>query len=405
RARLELAVLCRGGLLTFRCPLSKLALLIGIGYWFSPLDFIPNRLPYIGYLDQIGFVVAGVLLARLLIPVALSAAIKSRRPPPALLRPFTVVFCHCPKTAGTSLFRALSDRLGYRASYLMRRQRPDLAHLQRRGFALVSGHAPFGHYRDAGAINAETRFITFFREPRAVLLSRFAHVLRHRNSFRGARQFFEVDLARRSIGMTSPEALHLFLEHHRIFDASDADNPQTRFAANHFCGPLEESHFEAAKASFAAMDLVGCTERFEDSLQLLASRLGWTSLSYHRLNVSEQRQRVSADAGINAALDQHLGFDHRLIAWAGARFDQEYAAMIADCAAHGRAPPNIQCLEAEPPYRALRHRISAACTLLLDDWLWWLGAKGAALRQRLPAPRSPGGSLTPLARADGPDHS
>jgi hypothetical protein len=255
--------------------------------------------------------------------------VRARRPPPAVARPFIIVFCHCPKTAGTSLFRALSDRLGYRASYLMRRQRPDLAHLQRRGFAFVSGHAPYGHYWDAGAVNGTTRFVTFYREPRAVLLSRFAHVLRHRRDIPAARRFFEVELPARGIAMTAPEAVHLFLERYREFDASDADNPQTRFAANCPSGPLDDAHLEQAKATFAAMDLVGCTERFEESLMLLAHRFGWPELRYHRLNVSHPRQKAEEDPALLAALDRHLTFDHRLIAWAAERFEADLAALQA----------------------------------------------------------------------------
>ena len=400
QTRIEAHILCRAALFSRRCVLSKLAFLIGVGYWFGPVDLIPNRLPYIGYLDQIGFLVAGVLVARALTPFAQAAIIKASRPRPPLAKPFTLVFCHCPKTAGTSLFRALSDKLGYRASYLMRRQKPDLAHLQQRGFALVSGHAPYGHYRDAGAINQRTRFITFCRSPRAVLLSRFAHALRHRRDSHAARQFFEVDLPQRGIEQTSPQALHLFFENYHLFDGHDADNPQTRFAANLPKGPLDESHLEEAKANLSAMDLVGCTEVFDQSLQLLAYRLGWRELPYHRLNVSESKGRVSADSALDAALDRHLTFDHRLVAWAKARFEQDYAEMVAACAAQGRPLPKVIHLEAEPPYRAFRHRISAACTMLFDDWRWWLGATWTARRQRRLARRaSPAFTTSPLAPA------
>lgn len=401
RIRLESALLCRAAVFSRVCPLSKLAILLGAGYWFGPVDLIPNRLPYIGYLDQIGILAAGLVAARALIPTGRASVIKATRPPPSLIRPFTLVFCHCPKTAGTSLFRALSDRLGYRRSYLMRRRRPDLTHLQHRGFALVSGHAPYGHYRDAGAVNARTRFITFFRAPRSVLLSRFAHALRHRRDSQASRQFFE-ELGQRGIEMTSPEALRLFLDNHRLFDGSDADNPQTRFAANRFTGPLDDGDLEEAKANFAAMELAGCTERFEDSLQLLAYRLGWRELSYHRLNVSESKGRVSADPVLDAALDRHLAYDHQLIAWAKARFEQDYAAMRAACAAQGRALPRIIQLEADPPYRAFRHRLGAACTLLLDDWQWWLGAKWAAPQRQHRFLRQPSAAapLSPLAGAD-----
>jgi hypothetical protein len=43
--------------------LSKLILLIGLAYPFTPVDLIPNRIPVVGYLDQVGFVLGGIALA------------------------------------------------------------------------------------------------------------------------------------------------------------------------------------------------------------------------------------------------------------------------------------------------------------------------------------------------------
>lgn len=395
RSRVELSVI--SGLILFspNCAAAKLAALIGPAYWLAPLDLIPNSLPYIGYLDQTGFLVGGLVLARNLVPEARMRALRDRLPPPVLGAPVTLVFCHCPKTAGTSLFRALSHRLGYRTSYLMRRSRPDLALLRQRGFTFVAGHAPYGHYREAGAHDARTCFLTFYREPRAVLLSRFAHMLRHRNDHQATRQFFEVELAARGLSKTAPEALRLFLGRYQEFDASEADNPQTRFAANHFFGPLEPAHLERAIETFAAMELVGCTERFEDSLRLLAYRLGWSRLSYHRLNVSNAGERIPMTPALAAELDQHLAMDHQLVAWAQARFERDYAAMVADCAAQGRPLPEIELLDAEPPFRSPRNRLAAASTLLLDDWRWWLGMRWEARRRSLATTvsisRQPGG--------------
>jgi hypothetical protein len=387
RGAVEATILGRVAVMSLSCPWSKIAIIVGIGYCFGPIDLIPNRIPYFGYLDQIGFVVCGVLLARLLVPAPKVEGVRAKHPAPRLGRSQTIVFCHCPKTAGTSLFRALSDRLGYRTSYLMRRRRPDLGLLQQRGFALVSGHAPYGHYVQDGAVTSATRFITFYREPRAVILSHFAHVLRHRYEMRSARILFDIDLPRLGHALTSAAAVRLFMERYREFDGWDADNPQTRFAANHMRGPLDASHLAQAKATFAAMDLTGCAERFEDSLMLLAHRFDWPGLAYHRLNVSSARQKPQDDPSLFAELDRHLEFDHALIDWANARFQAELDAMCAQRAAAGQVLPEILLQAEEPPYRAWRHRMAAATTLLLDDWLWWLGSKQAAARRRLVASR------------------
>jgi protein-tyrosine sulfotransferase len=48
--------------------LSKLAVLVGVGYLFIPLDLIPDRTPYIGHLDETTFVLGGFIAGRLLAP-------------------------------------------------------------------------------------------------------------------------------------------------------------------------------------------------------------------------------------------------------------------------------------------------------------------------------------------------
>jgi Protein of unknown function (DUF1232) len=69
---------------------SKLVLLIGLAYWLGPIDLIPNSLPIIGYLDQVGFVVVGIALAYLLLPADASSTPSRAEyvwlPPPSALR-------------------------------------------------------------------------------------------------------------------------------------------------------------------------------------------------------------------------------------------------------------------------------------------------------------------------------
>ena len=50
------------------CFLSRLALAIGIGYWIAPWQLIPDQVPLFGYSDNVMFVLAGLVAARLLIP-------------------------------------------------------------------------------------------------------------------------------------------------------------------------------------------------------------------------------------------------------------------------------------------------------------------------------------------------
>ncbi len=67
------ALTCRG------CFVSKIVFAAGAGYMFGPWDLIPNRLPVIGYSDQAGFLIAGLLLARFFIPVEFDVALAGRR--------------------------------------------------------------------------------------------------------------------------------------------------------------------------------------------------------------------------------------------------------------------------------------------------------------------------------------
>ncbi len=48
--------------------LAKAILLVGLAYPFGPIDLIPNRIPIIGYADQVAFVLGGIALSYLLLP-------------------------------------------------------------------------------------------------------------------------------------------------------------------------------------------------------------------------------------------------------------------------------------------------------------------------------------------------
>jgi uncharacterized membrane protein YkvA (DUF1232 family) len=51
-----------------RCYVSKIVLLLGLAYPLGPIDVVPNRLPLIGYVDQIACVLGSVALSYLLLP-------------------------------------------------------------------------------------------------------------------------------------------------------------------------------------------------------------------------------------------------------------------------------------------------------------------------------------------------
>ena len=65
-----------------RCGwLSKLAVLVGIGYLFVPWDIISDRTPYIGHLDEATFLLGGLAVGGLLAPDTMSVFGQPGRPP------------------------------------------------------------------------------------------------------------------------------------------------------------------------------------------------------------------------------------------------------------------------------------------------------------------------------------
>jgi Protein of unknown function (DUF1232)/Sulfotransferase domain len=73
RIRRELRIF-RWALLDWRiCLASKAVLLLGVAYLFVPIDIIPDRIPVLGHLDELGFVLFGFAGSRRLVPADLVA--------------------------------------------------------------------------------------------------------------------------------------------------------------------------------------------------------------------------------------------------------------------------------------------------------------------------------------------
>ena len=72
---------CRLVAITWRsskCLPSRVALSLGVGSALAPWDLIPDRIPVLGYLDELSFIVLGLAIARLLIPPRLEHHVARR---------------------------------------------------------------------------------------------------------------------------------------------------------------------------------------------------------------------------------------------------------------------------------------------------------------------------------------
>ena len=298
-----------------------------------------------------------------------------------------LVFCHCPKTAGTSLFRAISLIHGPRHSYLAKRERPNVAALSARGITFVGGHVPYRHYAeqtDTAGVDG-LQFVTFVRDPIALTLSLYQHCRQHRYNWRAATQFFDVELRSRGIATNDPEAVRLFLSRCVELTGMRWDDFQVRFAVDKAAGALEESDLAVARRNLAAMDVVGVTESFEESLRLIAIRFGWPSVTYSRYGVQAEAMQRFDDLELIEEIEARCAMDRALVAWAKDRFIAALAEANASCASRDVAAPKI--LYSPAPRRFgvawARAWLAVASTWTRDDWRWWYELKSAALGNQL----------------------
>jgi uncharacterized membrane protein YkvA (DUF1232 family) len=294
-----------------------------------------------------------------------------------------LVFCHCPKTAGTSLFRAISTIHGLKHSYLAKRERPSVAALRARGVTFVAGHVSYAQYAEqADAAGPDgLQFITFVRDPIHLTLSLYQHCTQHRHIWRPATRFFDVELPSRGIANNEPQAVRLFLARCNELTGIRWDNFQVRFAVNKSAGELDRSDLEAATRNLAAMDVVGITESFEESLRLIATRFGWQSIEYSRYGAAPDEPLPLPDPDLLQEIEAHCAMDRALVAWAQDRFETELATVSTASTRLAAPAPRVIYSAAHRRFSTgwVRAWIAMARMWTRDDWRWWCEIKAVAL--------------------------
>jgi len=205
-----------------------------------------------------------------------------------------LVFLHVPKASGTTLASVIERQYPAGTVYRSANTEPSAVAeaISRRDSAArplrcVMGHMLFGLHR---YLDEPTTYITMLRQPARRLLSHYAYVRR-----------------------TPGHYLHAVVVEQRLtFDeyvasglSSELNDGQVRLLCGRedaeavAYGRVPEEMLEEAVANLRTYFLaVGVTERFDASVLLFQTLLGWTAVEYEAQNTSE---RAAVTAGVSEA--------------------------------------------------------------------------------------------------------
>jgi hypothetical protein len=232
--------------------------------------------------------------------------------------PYSIIFLHIPKTAGTTLYRIMDRHYQKKSIYTIWQdgtldEFKQLNEARRSHIRLLRGH--FGLGLDE-LLRGPTAYFTFLREPIERVISYYHYVRRSPGHY-----CYEQVTSRR---MSLKEFVESRLD-------PMVDNAQTRLLSGLATG--QEIPFgqcppdllERARQNLHdRMTVIGLTEKFDQTLLLLKQTFGWNKLLYAPQNVSTDAGGRSAVEG--AARDVILAvnqLDVELYRYAQTLFDEQ----------------------------------------------------------------------------------
>jgi tetratricopeptide (TPR) repeat protein len=224
---------------------------------------------------------------------------------PSASAPRPHVFVHIPKTAGLAVNDILdrNEAPGGLAHYWDDVPDADLPRLRTAG--TISGHFPWGLHARLGR---PCTYVTFLREPLERLLSHYAY---HRDN--------------------PGDPWHHVAATSSIVEWADrmpnAQNVQVQLVAGRRGAPTVDT-LKTAMRNLPGFAVVGLTGRFEESVVVMARRLGLARP--HARVVNEGRSRIYPETlprSTRRALDKHIALDRELYALAEEIFAERLAAL------------------------------------------------------------------------------
>lgn len=215
-----------------------------------------------------------------------------------------LIHLHIPKTAGVTL-RQIVDRQ-YPPNAILTLQTPETEHWpelhalridQEQTVSLIRGHFSYGIHT---LLQRPVRYFTLLRDPVERIISLYYYGLEGRSKWIHERI--------RQDNMT--------LADFAAGDFPQTNNHQTRLiSGDPEGGP--ESLSRAMENLECHFDVVGVSERFDETLLLLRKLLGWKNVHYYRRNVTRNRpDRSAVDNSVIRNIEQRNELDLQLYAFA-----------------------------------------------------------------------------------------
>jgi hypothetical protein len=224
-----------------------------------------------------------------------------------------LIFLHIPKAAGSTLHPVLERHYSKHALHTIHRAE-DFKHLpadELRRIRLLKGHMPFGLHE---YLTGRSRYITLLRHPAERVVSHYYYVKRR------PPHYLHHHIAN---GMSLAEFAGAGL-------SGEMDNGQVRLLSGHDqdipCGQCTRDLLDTAKRNIENhFAVVGFTERFDESLALMAIELGWNWTPYYlNRNVTQDKPVAKQiDPVAFKAIEQANPLDFELYEWAFRRFQDQ----------------------------------------------------------------------------------
>lgn len=229
-----------------------------------------------------------------------------------------LIFLHIPKAAGSTLHPVLErhySKRSYRTITVPEqleafKQSPEA---ERHRIRLLKGHMPFGMH---SYLEGRSRYVTLLRHPAERVVSHYYYVKRRPG------HYLHHHIA---AGMGLAEFASAGL-------SGEMDNGQVRLLSGHDqdipCGQCTRDLLDTAQRNIENhFAVAGLTERFDESLVLMAIELGWNWTPYYlNRNVTQDKPVAKQiDPVALKAIEQASPLDFELYEWASRRFQTQLA--------------------------------------------------------------------------------